>query len=296
MIPKDIFSKIRRIEITTKRLATDVFAGAYHSVFKGQGVEFDEVREYQPGDDIRTIDWNVTARTGRPHIKKFIEEREMIVMIVVDASRSCHFATTQELKSKLAAEIAAVLAFSAIKNNDKVGLVIFTEKIEKFIPPRKGLQHVLRVIREVLYFKPQGRATNIKNALEFLSKVARRRSVAFIISDFFEKNIAQELKKDLTIANKRHDVIAITLNDPKEFDLPDCGLLELQDAETGGRYVVDSGSRLVRNRYHENSIKRVQERENLFKSVGVDAVNIFTDKPFSHELVKFFIKRKKRFR
>jgi len=296
MIPKDIFTKIRRIEITTKRLATDVFAGAYHSVFKGQGVEFDEVREYQPGDDIRTIDWNVTARTGRPHIKKFIEEREMTVMIVVDASRSCHFATTQELKSKLAAEIAAVLAFSAIKNNDKVGLVIFTEKIEKFIPPRKGLQHVLRVIREVLYFKPQGRATNIKNALEFLSKVARRRSVAFIISDFFEKNIAQELKKDLTIANKRHDVIAITLNDPKEFDLPDCGLLELQDAETGGRYVVDSGSRLVRNRYHENSIKRVQERENLFKSVGVDAVNIFTDKPFSHELVKFFIKRKKRFR
>jgi len=296
MIPKDIFTKIRRIEITTKRLATDVFAGAYHSVFKGQGVEFDEVREYQPGDDIRTIDWNVTARTGRPHIKKFIEEREMTVMIVVDASRSCHFATTQELKSKLAAEIAAVLAFSAIKNNDKVGLVIFTENIEKFIPPRKGLRHVLRVIREVLYFKPQGRATNIKNALEFLSKVARRRSVAFIISDFFEKNIAQELKKDLTIANKRHDVIAITLNDPKEFDLPDCGLLELQDAETGGRYVVDSGSRLVRNRYHENSIKRVQERENLFKSVGVDAVNIFTDKPFSHELVKFFIKRKKRFR
>lgn len=296
MIPKDIFTKIRRIEITTKRLATDVFAGAYHSVFKGQGVEFDEVREYQPGDDIRTIDWNVTARTGRPHIKKFIEEREMTVMIVVDASRSCHFATTQELKSKLAAEIAAVLAFSAIKNNDKVGLVIFTENIEKFIPPRKGLQHVLRVIREVLYFKPQGRATNIKNALEFLSKVARRRSVAFIISDFFEKNIAQELKKDLTIANKRHDVIAITLNDPKEFDLPDCGLLELQDAETGGRYVVDSGSRLVRNRYHENSIKRVQERESLFKSVGVDAVNIFTDKPFSHELVKFFIKRKKRFR
>ncbi|HOD11657.1 MAG TPA: DUF58 domain-containing protein [Candidatus Omnitrophota bacterium] len=296
MIPKDIFTKIRRIEITTKRLATDVFAGAYHSVFKGQGVEFDEVREYQPGDDIRMIDWNVTARTGRPHIKKFIEEREMTVMLVVDASRSCHFATTQELKSKLAAEIAAVLAFSAVKNNDKVGLLIFTEKIEKFIPPRKGLQHVLRVIREVLYFKPQGRGTNINQALEFLSKVARRRSVAFMISDFFDQDIADTLRQGLTIANKRHDVIAITLNDPKEFDLPDCGLLELQDAETGKRFSVDSGDRLVRQRYRENALKRAQLREDLFRSVGVDAVHIFTDKPFAPELVKFFVKRKKRFR
>ncbi|HQL41971.1 MAG TPA: DUF58 domain-containing protein, partial [Candidatus Omnitrophota bacterium] len=296
MIPKDIFTKIRRIEITTKRLATDVFAGAYHSVFKGQGVEFDEVREYQPGDDIRMIDWNVTARTGRPHIKKFIEEREMTVMLVVDASRSCHFATTQELKSKLAAEIAAVLAFSAVKNNDKVGLLIFTEKIEKFIPPRKGLQHVLRVIREVLYFKPQGRGTNINQALEFLSKVARRRSVAFMISDFFDQDIADTLRQGLTIANKRHDVIAITLNDPKEFDLPDCGLLELQDAETGKRFSVDSGDRLVRQRYRENALKRAQLREDLFRSVGVDAVHIFTDKPFAPELVKFFVRRKKRFR
>lgn len=296
MIPKDIFTKIRRIEITTKRLATDVFAGAYHSVFKGQGVEFDEVREYQPGDDIRTIDWNVTARTGRPHIKKFIEEREMTVMLVVDASRSCHFATTQELKSKLAAEIAAVLAFSAVKNNDKVGLLIFTEKIEKFIPPRKGLQHVLRVIREVLYFKPQGRGTNINQALEFLSKVARRRSVAFMISDFFDQDIADTLRRGLTIANKRHDVIAITLNDPREFDLPDCGLLELQDAETGKRFSVDTGDRFVRQRYRENALKRAQTREELFRSVGVDAVHIFTDKPFAPELVKFFVKRKKRFR
>lgn len=296
MIPKDIFTKIRRIEITTKRLATDVFAGAYHSVFKGQGVEFDEVREYQPGDDIRTIDWNVTARTGRPHIKKFIEEREMTVMLVVDASRSCYFATTQELKSKLAAEIAAVLAFSAIKNNDKVGLIIFTEKIEKFIPPRKGLSHVLRVIREVLCFKPQGQGTDIQNALQFLSKVAKRRSVAFVISDFFEDDLAETLKQDLTIANKKHDVIAVTLNDPKEFDLPNCGLLELQDAETGKRYVVDSASRLVRERYRANSVRRAQERESLFQSVGVDAIHVFTDKPFAHELIKFFIKRKKRFR
>ncbi len=296
MNPKDIFTKIRRIEISTKRLATDVFAGAYHSVFKGQGVEFEEVREYQPGDDIRMIDWNVTARTGRPHIKKFVEEREMTVMLVVDASRSCHFATIQELKSKLAAEIAAVLAFSAIKNNDKVGLAIFTNDIEKFIPPRKGLRHVLRVIREVLYFKPQGRTTNIKKALEFLSKVTRRRSVAFIISDFFEANMEKELKKDFTIANKRHDVIAITLNDPKEIDLPNCGLLELQDAETGSRFKVDSSNRLVRERYHEHALKRARAREDLFKSVGVDAINISTDQPFSHELVKFFIKRKKRFR
>jgi uncharacterized protein (DUF58 family) len=296
MISKDIFKNIRRIEITTKRLATDIFAGAYHSVFKGRGMEFDEVREYQLGDDIRSIDWNVTARTGRPHIKKFVEEREMTVMLLVDASRSCHFGTVNKLKSNLAAELAAVLAFSAIKNNDKVGLAIFTDTIEKFIPPRKGLRHVLRVIREVLYFKPKGHKTDIKNALQFLSKVVRRKSVCFLISDFFQDNIENVLRKDFTVANKRHDLVAVTLNDPKEFELPDCGLLELEDAETASRCIVDSSNAQLRQKYRQHSLARVRSRENLFNKVGMDYVNISTHEPFVKELVKFFIKRKKRIR
>lgn len=220
MIPKELFQKIRRIEISTSRLVTDVFAGQYHSAFKGQGIEFDEVREYQPGDDVRTIDWNVTARTGKPHIKKFVEERELTVMIMVDVSLSCRFASINMLKSQLAAELAAVLAFSAIRNNDKVGLIIFTDKIEKFIPPRKGISHVLRVIREVLYFEPEGRSTDIVNALEYLNKVSSRKNIAFVISDFFPASLTaggeagELLKKSLAIANKRHDLISITLNDP----------------------------------------------------------------------------------
>ena len=189
MITKEIFKKIRRIQITTSRLVTDVFAGQYHSVFKGRGMEFDEVREYQIGDDIRTIDWNVTARTGKAHIKKFVEERELTVMLLIDASMSCRFSSKIQLKSKLAAEIAAVLAFSAIRNNDKVGVIIFTDKIEKFIPPRKGTQNVLRVIREVLCFEPQNKKTDIANAMEYLSKVTTRKTVSFLISDFFEPDI-----------------------------------------------------------------------------------------------------------
>ena len=186
MIPKDILEKVRRIEITTSRLVTDVFAGQYHSVFKGRGMEFDEVREYQPGDDVRSIDWNVTARTGMPHIKKFVEEREMTVMVLVDVSPSCHFSTVHELKSRLAAEMASVLSFSAIRNNDKIGLVMFSDSVEKFIPPRKGKSHVLRLIREVLCFQAKGRKTNIAAALEFMTKVTTRKTVCFVISDFLE--------------------------------------------------------------------------------------------------------------
>jgi len=294
VIPKDLFQKIRRIEITTSRLVTDVFAGQYHSVFKGQGIEFDEVREYQIGDDIRTIDWNVTARTGIPHVKKFIEERELTVMIMVDVSRSCRFASVNELKSQLAAEIAATLAFSAIRNQDKVGLIIFTDKIEKFIPPRKGLHHVLRIIREVLYFEPEGHSTNIVNALEYLSKVAKHKSIAFLISDFLDKEQHEILKKTMAIANKRHDVIAVTLNDPRELDMPDCGILALKDAESGALAYVDASDVQTRNQYHRYNTSRLKKRERLFNSIGIDHIDIGTDRPFTEEMVKFFVKRRRR--
>ena len=301
MLPKDLFQKVRRIEITTSRLVTDVFAGEYHSVFKGRGMEFDEVREYNIGDDIRTIDWNVTARTGSAHVKKFVEERELTVMILVDASRSCHFASVNELKNKLAAEIAAVLAFAATRNNDKVGLIIFTDTIEKFIPPRKGLRHVLRVIREVLYFKPQHTGTDIPQSLQFLNRVTTRKTVAFVISDFFEdkekrkKNGRDDsFKKAMAIANKRHDLVAITLNDPKEINLPDCGLLQLEDAETGEVVLIDSGHAGVRQQYHADAVNRIKDRDLLFRSAGVDHIDISTDAPYSDAMVKFFIKRRRR--
>ena len=312
MIPKDLFKKVKRIEISTNRLVTDVFAGQYHSVFKGQGIEFEEVREYQPGDDVRTIDWNVTARTGKPHIKKFIEERELTVMVMVDVSRSCRFASVNMLKSQLAAEVAAVLAFSAIRNNDKVGLIIFTDKIEKFVPPRKGVSHVLYVIREVLYFKPKGRSTDIPQALEYLSKVTSRKSIAFVISDFFPPGMTalsvtdsagardglarerEEMKKSLSIANKRHDIIAITLNDEREMQLPECGLIILEDAESGKRLMVDSSDASLRHRYNQDNVNRIKRREKFFRTVGIDFIDISTGVPYSDAIVKFFLKRRRR--
>lgn len=304
MIPIEILKKVRRIQITTSRLVADVFAGQYHSVFKGRGMEFDEVREYMIGDDIRTIDWNVTARTGQPHIKKFVEEREMTVMILVDVSKSCHFASTGELKSKLAAEVAAVLAFSAIQNKDKVGLIMFTDKIEKFIPPRKGLRHVLRVIREVLYFKPEGKSTNITSALEYLNKVTTRKTVSFLISDYYEaghdfnnqNNAEGSFRRTMRIANKRHDIVAVTLNDPREMNLPNCGLLQLEDSETGKMHSFDSSNRIERERYNKNALIRLQNRERFFRTIGVDYVDISTDQPYSGALVKFFLMRRKRIR
>lgn len=303
MIPKDLFKKVRRIQITTSRLVTNVFAGQYHSVFKGRGMEFEEVREYQVGDDIRTIDWNVTARTGRLHVKKYVEERELTVMLVLDASFSCHFASVNQLKNKLAAEIAAVLAFSAIRNNDKVGLIIFTDKIEKFIPPRKGLKNGLRVIREALYFNPQHHKTDIPSALEYLSKVILRKSVAFLISDFFgapfrpNGGSSQEysrLQKAMAIANKRHDLIAVTLNDPREAKLPAGGLWTLEDAENGKTFVIDASDRDLCRQYEKQAQRRRETREKLFQSIGVDYVNVATDMPYANELVKFFLSRRKR--
>lgn len=271
-------------------MVTDVFAGEYHSVFKGRGMEFDEVREYLPGDEIRSIDWNVTARMGHPYVKKFVEERELTVMLLLDASQSCHFGSVRQLKNQLAAELCSVLAFSAIQNNDRVGLIVFTDKIEKFIPPRKGLRHVLRVIREALYLKPQGRGTDISMALEYLSRVIKRRAIAFVISDFFDEGF----KNRLSVSNRRHDIIALTITDPREIDLPDVGIVKLNDAETGESFYIDTSNLKLRSQYKEDGLRRIKERQRLFRSINVDNIDIRTDIPYTTELIKFFKMRERR--
>jgi uncharacterized protein (DUF58 family) len=290
VIPKEILKQVRRIQITTSRLVSDVFGGQYHSVFKGRGMEFDEVRAYQPGDDVRTIDWNVTARLGCPFIKKFVEERQMTVMLLLDASASCSFGSLNRLKSELAAELCAVLAFSATKNNDKVGLIIFSDRIEKFIPPRRGLTHVLRVIREALYFKPAGRGTNINIALDYLNRLTKRKSVCFLISDFF----APDFRRTLAIANKRHDIVAVAIGDRRESELSDVGLLALRDSETGRVFVVDSSSSRLRQVYAQRALSRVSERRRLLAQAGVDTIEVRSDRPYEKELVKFFKMRERR--
>ncbi len=271
-------------------MVTDIFAGQYESVFKGRGMEFDEVREYQPGDEIRSIDWNVTARMGHPYVKKFVEERQLTVMILLDASASTGFGSGKQLKSELAAELSAVLAFSAIRNNDRVGLIIFTDKIEKFIPPRKGTSHVLRVIREALYFKPKGKETDIAKAVEYLNAVTTRRAVVFVISDFYSK----DYRKALSIANKKHDVIALTIHDPRESDMPNAGIIELGDAETGRVFLVDTSSASVRKKYNERSRKILAERKEIFNSSKVDHIDISTTKPYLEPLIQFFKMRERR--
>jgi uncharacterized protein (DUF58 family) len=290
MIPREILREIRRIEITTGRMVNDVFAGQYQSVFKGRGIEFYEVREYIPGDEIRFIDWNVTARTGHPFVKKFIEERELTVMILLDMSASSFFGSSVQLKSRLAAKISSVLALAAVKNNDKVGFIAFTDKIEKFIPPRKGLRHVLRIVREALYFKPQGAGTDINLALDYLNRVMTRRTVAFIISDFF----APDFKKTISVANKRHDIVAVTVSDPAESALPDAGLVKLFDPETKREFFIDAGDEKIRRQYAADNIARIKERTALFRSVKVDNIDVRTDVPYAQSLFKFFKARERR--
>jgi uncharacterized protein (DUF58 family) len=290
MIPKEILKKIRYIEIRTRRLVNDLFSGEYHSTFKGQGMEFEEVREYQPGDDIRLIDWNVTARTGFPHVKKFREERELSVVLLVDASSSGRFGTRERFKSEVAAELCALLAFSAIKNNDKVGLIIFTDRIEKFVPPKKGRSHVLRLIREILYFQPQGVATDIGMALEYLSKVIKRKSVVFLVSDFFFEGYT----KPLQVANKKHDIIAMKICDPRERVFEDVGLIELEDAETGEVVLINTGSKEFRREFAARSDEDLQNLRRSFKLVNMDFINIQTDQSYIAPLVSFFNMREKR--
>lgn len=287
MINRELLKKVRKIELSTRHLVNETFGGEYHSVFKGRGMEFAEVREYSPGDDIRTIDWNVSARTGQPYVKLFEEERELTVMILVDASASGAFGTQVQMKRSLAAELSAVLAFSAVKNNDKVGLIIFTDQVELYIPPRKGRSHVLRVIREVLDHEPIHHGTSIKNALEFMSRVNRKRSVTFMISDFMDTDYEKSIKQ----ASRKHDMLSFHLQDPWEIELPDLGLIQLHDGETGETSLVNTGNASFRKNYAIRSKERFEDLRAFFKSSGLDYLPIRTDVPYVDPLINFFRKR-----
>ena len=290
MNEKDILKKIQRIEIFTNRLVNTVFAGEYESVFKGQGITFDEVREYQVGDEIRTIDWNVTARMGQAYIKQYVEERELVMMLVVDMSASTSFGSIAETKAEIAAEIAALLAFSAIKNNDKVGLICFTDTVEHFVAPRKGKRHVLRVVRDILHFQPKQSGTNIETALTFVDRVLKPHSVVFLISDF--KDTGYE--KQLRLSSKRYSLTAITLQDRREVELPDVGLIELEDAETGETVIVDTRSEEARHLYRELNQRADAERRQVFRANQVDSIHIRTDEPYVKPIIQFFRQRASR--
>ena len=290
MDTRDILKKVRYIEIKTRGLVNQIFSGEYHSVFKGRGIEFSEVREYQYGDDIRTIDWNVSARLNHPYVKVFEEERELTVMLVVDLSRSGGFGSATQLKNEIATEICAVLAFSAIKNNDKVGLLLFTDRIEKFVPPKKGRAHILRIIRELLSFQPMGTGTDIRKALEYFNHLSKKRSIAFLISDFIDDGY----DKILRIISRKHDVIAVELSDPREMALPNAGLLVLRDAETGEQRVVDTGNAVVRNEFERHWRQRRMDRRGIFVRSKVDAIEVRIDRPYIKPIVDFFRLRERR--
>jgi uncharacterized protein (DUF58 family) len=292
VVPKEILKKVKRIEIQTRGLVNDVFSGEYHSVFKGRGMEFSEVREYQIGDDVRSIDWNVSARMGHPFVKVFEEERELTLMLLVDVSSSGNFGTVHRMKGEIATEICALLAFSAIKNNDKVGLIIFTDRIEKYVPPKKGKKHVLRVLRELLFHKPEGKGTDIKLALEYLRRVINRRAVVFLASDF----ISEGYEKAMRIANKRHDLVAITITDPREVELPNVGTIEFEDAETGEVVLIDTSNSSLRDAFFSETSDAKSQRDKLLRSMNIDAVDIRTDVSYVEPLIRFFRMRAKRFR
>ena len=290
MIPTEIIKKVRHIEIRTRGLVNDLFGGEYHSVFKGRGMSFSEVREYYPGDDIRLIDWNVTARSSLPHIKIFEEERELTVYLIIDISKSGDFGTLDKYKNEIAAEIAAVLGFSAIKNNDKVGLIMFTDKIEKYVPPKKGKSHVLRVVRELLYHKPEDQKTSIQNALDFLLKVAKRRSVVFLISDYIDDGYWKSLK----IANRKHDLIGIKISDIAESIMPNLGLLKVHDPETNNEFWIDTGSETERLKFTKDQ----NDASSIFKKkcdkINFDLIQIRNDRDYVDPLFDYFKGREKR--
>ncbi|MCY4648522.1 MAG: DUF58 domain-containing protein [Gammaproteobacteria bacterium] len=290
MIASEILRKVRRIEITTRGLVNEVFSGEYHSVFQGRGMNFAEVREYQYGDDIRSIDWNVTARTGTPFVKVFEEERELTVMLVVDVSASGNFGTRVRMKGDVAVEICALLAFSAIKNNDKVGLILFSDRIEKFVPPRKGRRHVLRVLRELLYHRPDRSGTDIRMALEYLTRVTRRRAVVFLVSDF----LAGGFGRALNIAGRRHDTIAVRVRDRREAELPPIGLVEFEDAETGERFVVNTSDRSFQEAFGRNRAAVEEELERTLRHGKVDLIDVRADRPYVRPLMRFFKERERR--
>jgi uncharacterized protein (DUF58 family) len=292
VIPKELLKALRAIEIHTARLANDQLAGTYTSVFKGQGLAFREVRQYQPGDDVRTIDWNVSARMNETFVKVFVEEREMTVMLAVDVSASERFGTRRASKARVAAEVSALLSFSAIKNNDRVGLVLATDRIERLVPPKKGEKHVMRVVREILGFEPEHTGTDLKLLLETLSHVSRRRSVAFVVSDFF----ARGFERALALAAAKHDVIPVMLVDPRDEELPDVGLATFEDWETGEAVVVDTGDKRVREHYARTMQRVRADRSTLFRKLGLDECVVRTDRPFAKPLRDLFARRAKRLR
>jgi uncharacterized protein (DUF58 family) len=291
MISSELAKKIRILQITTRKVVNDVLAGEYTSVFKGRGMEFDEVREYMPGDDVRSIDWNVTARMDRPYVKRFVEERELTVFFLVDLSASGAFGSVRKLKNEIAAEFCALLSFSAVKNNDKVGLIVFTDRVELYVPPKKGTTHVLRLIRELLNFKPKAVKTDIAGILDYFGRVAKKRAVAFLVSDFQ----SEAFEKPMRIISKRHDLIAVPVTDPREVRLPNVGLIELEDAETGEMILIDTSSAAVRKRYERLGRERSERFKTLFASMDVDQIEVMTDRDYVPRLVQFFRARERRY-
>lgn len=292
MIPKEVLKKLRRIEIHTARLANEQLAGSYHSVFKGRGLAFDEVRAYQHGDDVRFIDWNVTARSGEPHIKVFREEREMTVLLVVDMSGSQSFATKGQWKRDLVAEVTAVIAFSAIKNNDRVGLVLFTDHVEKVVPPKKGAKHVMRVVAETLSFVPKGKGTELSRALDAVGHLSRRRAAVFLLSDFQSPSYERALR----LCAARHDLVPIAVSDPRESELVDVGIALMEDPETGELFEVDTSDPSVRELFKREMARSRSARDGLFKRLGLDAISLSTDRPYIAPLAEFFRRRAQRMR
>jgi uncharacterized protein (DUF58 family) len=290
METKELLKKVRQLEIRTRGLVNQVFSGEYHSTFKGRGMEFSEVREYQYGDDMRMIDWNVTARLNHPFIKIFEEERELTVMLVVDMSGSQFFGSQSALKRDIALELSAILAFSAMKNNDKVGLILFTDRIEKFVPPRKGRAHALRIVRELLSFEPTRPATSIKTALEYLNHVQKKRGIIFVISDFIDSGYEAALR----IAGKRHDLIGIVLQDPRENELPNVGQMHLRDAESGATRLIDTSDARVRSIYRHFNHQMQEARKSLFVKSRLDDIEVHLDQPYLKPLIDFFRLREKR--
>lgn len=288
METSEIIKKVRKIEIKTRGLSSNIFAGQYHSAFKGRGMAFSEVREYQFGDDVRDIDWNVTARFHRPYVKVFEEERELTVMLLIDVSGSLDFGTQKQMKCDMVTEIAATIAFSAIQNNDKIGVVFFSDKIEKYIPPKKGRKHILYIIREMLDFRPESKRTDVKQAVEFLSSVQKRRTTTFILSDFYVRN---DFQQSLQIANRKHDVVAIQVYDQRAKELPDVGLMKVVDAETGFEQYVDTGSKRLRQAYHNYWMNRQAELQETFNKSNVDNVSIATNEDFVKSLLMLFKQR-----
>jgi uncharacterized protein (DUF58 family) len=289
---REILAKVRQIEIRTNRLAQETFAGQYHSVFKGRGMDFEEVREYVPGDEVRSIDWNVTARSGRPFVKKFTEERELTIVLVVDLSASGHFGSSAQSKRELAAEVASVLAFSAIRNDDKVGLVLFTDGVEHYVPPKKGRRHVLRVVREILFFEPERSGTDVVAALDFTNRVVRRRAVTFLLSDFLVPATgpagAEALRRTIERTGRRHDLVALAVSDPRESELPAVGRVVLEDAERGELIEVDTRNPRVRSDYAEAAARRRRERLQWLRGAGVDVLELGTTEPYLAALRRFF--------